>query len=101
RLVATKERSVRTTAGRVQSRHPSSEREIALPLQRANTIGVDARVIPLDPPGDAEAGATEQRVPAIAFPKSDRLAAPVAGDAYGGGPGVSRCGWSCPVFDDS
>jgi hypothetical protein len=30
-----------------------------------------------------EVGATEQRVPAIAFPKSDRLAAPVAGDAYG------------------
>jgi len=37
----------------------------------------------MDPPGDAEVGATEQRVPAIAFPKSDRLAAPVAGDGYG------------------
>jgi hypothetical protein len=52
-------------------------------LRWANTIGVDARVIPLDPPGDAEAGATEHHLPAIAFTKSDRLAAPVAGDAYG------------------
>ena len=70
-------------------------------LRWASGIGVDARVRPMDPPGDAEVGATEQRVPAIAFPKSDRLAAPVAGDGYGGGPGVSRCGWSCPVFDDT
>jgi hypothetical protein len=52
-------------------------------LDWANTIGVDARVTPMDPPDDAEVGATEQRVPAIAFPKSNRLAAPAAGDAYG------------------
>ena len=52
------------------------------PLDRANTIGVDARVRPMDPPGDAEVGATEQRVPAIAFPKSDRVDASGAGDAY-------------------
>jgi hypothetical protein len=37
----------------------------------------------LDPPGGAEVGATVQRVPAIAFAKSDRFAALVAGDAYG------------------
>jgi sugar/nucleoside kinase (ribokinase family) len=37
----------------------------------------------MDPPGDAEVGATEQRVPAIAFPKSDRVDASGAGDAYG------------------
>jgi hypothetical protein len=40
-------------------------------------------VTPLDPPGDAEVGATQQRVPAIAFAKSDRVDAPGAGDAYG------------------
>jgi hypothetical protein len=45
-----------------------------LPL-RANNIVVDARVTPLDPPGGAEVDATVQRVPAIAFAKSDRFAA--------------------------
>ena len=30
----------------------------------------------MDPPGDTEVGATEQRVPAIVFPKSDRVDAP-------------------------
>ena len=54
-------------------------------MQRANTIVVDPRVTPMDPPGDAEVGATEQRVPAIAFPKSDRVDASGAGDAYGDG----------------
>ncbi len=54
-----------------------------LPAHRANTIGVDSRVTPLDPPGDAEVDATEQRVPPIAFPKSDRVDASGAGDAYG------------------
>jgi len=37
----------------------------------------------VDPTGDAEVGATEQRVPVIAFPKSDRVDASGAGDAYG------------------
>jgi hypothetical protein len=37
----------------------------------------------MDPPGDAEVRATEQRVPAIAFPKSDRVDGSGAGDAYG------------------
>jgi sugar/nucleoside kinase (ribokinase family) len=37
----------------------------------------------MDPPGDAEVGSTEQRVPVIAFPKSDRLDPQGAGDAYG------------------
>jgi hypothetical protein len=37
----------------------------------------------MDPAGDAEVGATEQRVPAIAFRTSDRLDVPGAGDAYG------------------
>jgi hypothetical protein len=40
-------------------------------------------VTPLDPPSDAEVGATEQRIPATAFPKSDRVDAPEAGDPYG------------------
>jgi hypothetical protein len=55
---------------------------ITLP-KRATSIGLDARVTPLDLPGDAEVGATEHRVPAIAFPKSDRLDARGADDAYG------------------
>jgi hypothetical protein len=38
----------------------------------ATSIGVDARLTPLDPPGDAEAVATEQRDRVIAFPESDR-----------------------------
>jgi hypothetical protein len=37
----------------------------------------------MDPPGDAEVGATEQRVPAIAFSNSDRVDASGAGDADG------------------
>jgi hypothetical protein len=52
-------------------------------LDRASSIGVDARLTPLDPPGDAEGGATEQRILVIAFPESDRRDAPGAGDAYG------------------
>jgi hypothetical protein len=40
-------------------------------------------VTPLDPRGGSKAVATGQPVPVIAFPKSDRLDAPGAGDAYG------------------
>ena len=40
----------------------------ATPLLWAISIGVDARVTPLDPRGNSKAIATEQRVPVIAFP---------------------------------
>jgi hypothetical protein len=52
-------------------------------LDRASSISVDARLTPLDPPGDAEDGATEQRILVIAFLESDRRDAPGAGDPYG------------------
>ena len=49
---------------------------------RATTIGVDAGAT-AEFPGQLESVATGQRVRAIAFPKSNRLDAPGAGDAYG------------------
>jgi hypothetical protein len=63
----------------VRERQPA--RRLISSLLRASSIGLDAPVTPLDAPGDTEVGATEHRVPAIAFPKSDPLDAPGAGDA--------------------
>ena len=65
---------------------------------RANSIDVDARLTPLDPPGKpaapTEPGSPVLRMaPAcgtIAFLKSDRPADPTAGERNGDRPGVSR-----------
>ncbi len=62
-------------------------------MQRASSIGVDACVDTSGFAGEYESVATEERVPVIALPKSDRVDAPGAGDAYGDEARGQTCFW--------